>query len=73
VIAERGLGSMLREGRLRAILMSPAWAQAPGREVAGTPGLEPRALAEWILADRLAVRLQVQAHKVIWDPGTRGV
>ncbi len=73
VIAERGLGKLVREGRLRAILMSPAWAQAPGREVAGTPGLEPRALAEWILADRLAVRLQVQAHKVIWDPGTRGV
>jgi 7-carboxy-7-deazaguanine synthase len=33
----------------------------------------PRELAEWILADRLAVRLQLQAHKYIWDPSTRGV
>ena len=73
VIAERGLATMVREGRLRAILMSPAWAQAAGREISGSPGLEPRTLAEWILADRLAVRMQVQVHKVIWDPGTRGV
>jgi len=35
--------------------------------------LEARQLAEWILADRLPVRLQLQAHKYIWDPGTRGV
>jgi 7-carboxy-7-deazaguanine synthase len=33
----------------------------------------PRQLAEWILADRLPVRLQLQAHKYIWDPQTRGV
>ena len=32
-----------------------------------------RTLAEWILADRLPVRLQLQAHKYIWDPQTRGV
>jgi 7-carboxy-7-deazaguanine synthase len=35
--------------------------------------LEPRVLAEWILADRLPVRLQLQAHKYIWTPDTRGV
>ncbi|HEX7018808.1 MAG TPA: radical SAM protein [Gemmatimonadaceae bacterium] len=35
--------------------------------------LEPRPLAEWILADRLPVRLQLQAHKYIWDAQTRGV
>jgi 7-carboxy-7-deazaguanine synthase len=35
--------------------------------------LEPRPLAEWILEDRLPVRLQLQAHKYIWDPATRGV
>lgn len=35
--------------------------------------LHPRTLAEWMLADRLAVRLQLQAHKYIWDPNTRGV
>ncbi|HYT68878.1 MAG TPA: radical SAM protein [Vicinamibacterales bacterium] len=35
--------------------------------------LEAKQLAEWILADRLPVRLQLQAHKYIWDPQTRGV
>lgn len=33
--------------------------------------LEPRELAEWILADRLHVRMQVQLHKYLWnnEPG----
>ena len=33
--------------------------------------LAPRQLAEWVLADRLSVRMQVQLHKVIWgeEPG----
>ncbi len=35
--------------------------------------LEPVRLAEWILADRLNVRLQLQLHKVLWDPKARGV
>lgn len=38
-----------------AVLFSPVW----GR-------LEPRQLAEWILADRLEVCLQVQLHKYLW-------
>jgi len=48
--------------RTGAVLFSP---------VHGVMGA--RALAEWILADRLPVRLQLQAHKFIWDPETRGV
>jgi 7-carboxy-7-deazaguanine synthase len=42
------------------VLMSPSWGQ-----------VEPRELAEWILADRLEVRLQVQLHKILWgnEPG----
>lgn len=35
--------------------------------------LEPRHLAEWILVDRLPVRYQLQLHKFIWAPDTRGV
>ncbi len=35
--------------------------------------LHARALAEWVLADRLPVRLQIQLHKYIWPPDTRGV
>ena len=32
-----------------------------------------RTLADWILADRLPVRLQTQWHKLIWGPTARGV
>ncbi|MGE3966173.1 MAG: radical SAM protein [Planctomycetota bacterium] len=35
--------------------------------------LDPKVLVEWILADRLPVRLQLQQHKYIWDPQTKGV
>lgn len=35
--------------------------------------LHPRPLAEWMLADRLPARLQVQLHKVIWPADMRGV
>lgn len=35
--------------------------------------LHPGTLAEWILADRLDVRLQIQLHKYLWDPNRRGV
>jgi 7-carboxy-7-deazaguanine synthase len=49
-------------GRCAAVLMSPVHAVLP-----------PKDLAEWILDDRLPVRLQLQAHKYIWSPGTRGV
>ena len=37
------------------VLMSPSWGQ-----------VRPRELAEWILADRLPVRFQLQLHKVLW-------
>ena len=61
------------EGRCNAVLMSPAFPQKKGLEILGCPGLSPRLLAEWILADRLPVRQQTQLHKLIWDPGQRGV
>jgi 7-carboxy-7-deazaguanine synthase len=32
-----------------------------------------RQLSEWVLQDGLPVRVQVQLHKYIWDPATRGV
>lgn len=35
--------------------------------------MSPRQLAEWILADGVIARLQLQAHKYIWDPQARGV
>jgi 7-carboxy-7-deazaguanine synthase len=35
--------------------------------------LDPKDLAAWILEDKLEVRLQLQVHKFIWGPDTRGV
>ena len=35
--------------------------------------MNPRTLSEWVLADNLPVRVQLQLHKYIWEPDTRGV
>jgi len=35
--------------------------------------LEPVKLVEWILEDKLDVRFQLQMHKFIWEPTTKGV
>jgi len=35
--------------------------------------LEPVTLVEWILEDNLNVRFQLQMHKFIWNPATKGV
>jgi 7-carboxy-7-deazaguanine synthase len=57
LIASRDLAS-----RCAAILISP---------VHGV--LDPRTLSEWILADHLPARLQLQLHKYVWAPTARGV
>jgi 7-carboxy-7-deazaguanine synthase len=56
----RDLVRDLGPGLPSQVLFSPVWGQ-----------IEPRDLAEWILADRLNVRLQLQLHKVLWgnQPG----
>jgi 7-carboxy-7-deazaguanine synthase len=35
--------------------------------------IEPKQIVEWILADRLPVRFQLQMHKFIWSPETKSV
>lgn len=35
--------------------------------------LDAKQLSEWVIADRLDVRVQLQMHKYIWSPTTRGV
>lgn len=35
--------------------------------------LAPAQLAEWIIADHLPVRFQLQQHKYVWEPNARGV
>jgi 7-carboxy-7-deazaguanine synthase len=55
--------------RVRQVLFSPVFADPHGK----WEGLEPRQVVEWILADRLPVRLGLQLHKFIWHPATKGV
>ncbi|PYL09395.1 MAG: 7-carboxy-7-deazaguanine synthase [Verrucomicrobia bacterium] len=48
--------------RCHAVLFSPIW----GR-------IDPRQIVEWMLANKLDVRFQLQMHKFIWSPTQRGV
>ncbi|PYJ42447.1 MAG: 7-carboxy-7-deazaguanine synthase [Verrucomicrobia bacterium] len=48
--------------RCHAVLFSPIF----GR-------IEPREIVEWMLADKLEARFQLQMHKFIWSPIARGV
>jgi 7-carboxy-7-deazaguanine synthase len=57
VIRARDLAS-----RCAAVLLSP---------VHGV--LDGRVLSEWMLEDRVPARFQLQLHKYIWTPNTRGV
>ena len=60
----------------RRMVQSPAVAGAATDHILFSPifnRLSPSDLAQWILADRLDVRLQLQLHKHIWDPNRRGV
>jgi 7-carboxy-7-deazaguanine synthase len=56
-------------GRVKQVLFSPVFEDPAGN----WPGLNPRTLAEWILEERLPVRLGLQLHKFIWHPAARGV
>jgi len=48
--------------RAHAVLISPAWDQ-----------IDLQQLADWIAASGLNVRMQLQLHKYIWGPETKGV
>ena len=62
VVREHSLDEMVDEGALAAILFSPVWGE-----------LDLEQLAKWTLAQDLPIRLQLQLHKIIWDPDARGV
>jgi len=58
----------------RFVILSPAFRKtASGTRDVSNCLLDPRLLAEWILADALPVRLGLQIHKFIWDPARKGV
>jgi 7-carboxy-7-deazaguanine synthase len=62
------------ETRVNSVLFSPAFLKTPSRERdSSNCQLDPRQLAEWILEDRLNVRLGLQIHKFIWEPAAKGV
>jgi 7-carboxy-7-deazaguanine synthase len=48
--------------RCHAVLFSPIFCR-----------IEPREIVEWMLADKLEARFQLQIHKFIWSPTARGV
>ena len=48
--------------RVNAVLFSPVHGELDAKE-----------LSAWVIADRLPVRVQLQMHKFIWSPTTRGV
>ncbi|GMU61043.1 MAG: hypothetical protein AMXMBFR34_28060 [Myxococcaceae bacterium] len=60
--AVRELDARRLKGRAFALIFSAVF----GR-------LAPKALAEWVIADRLPVRFQLQQHKYVWPPDARGV
>lgn len=68
-VREHGL-----ESKVGAVLFSPAFRKdaGPARDAANCL-LDPRVLVEWMLEDRLNVRLGLQIHKFVWEPMTKGV
>lgn len=82
VLSDRGdyefardfIGRHALSRRTPHLLFSPAFRKdATGERGSGQCLLDPRQLAEWILADALPVRLSFQIHKFIWDPAVHGV
>jgi len=60
--------------KVGSVIFSPAFRKdAAGTRDASHCLLDPRLLAEWILADGLDVRLGMQVHKFIWEPQIKGV
>jgi len=60
--------------RVKAVLFSPAFRKdATGARDSSHCLLDPRELAEWMIADNAPARLGLQLHKFIWDPAVKGV
>jgi len=62
------------ESKVKSVIFSPAFRKdATGSRDVSHCLVDPRDVADWILADGLNVRLGLQIHKFIWDPATKGV
>lgn len=60
--AREQIGRFALAEKCRAVLLSPVFGQ-----------VDPASIVEWLLADQLPVRFQLQMHKFIWDPKKQGV
>jgi len=68
-VTQRNLSS-----RVNALLFSPAFSKdAAGARDTSHCLLDPRELAEWMLADNVPARLGLQIHKFVWDPALKGM
>ena len=57
-----------------SVIFSPAFRKdAVGTRDASNCLVDPRELAEWMLADGVNARLGLQIHKFIWEPQVKGV
>ncbi len=62
------------EQKVGSILFSPAFTKTPSPiRTAENCLLDPRLLVEWMLADGLEARLNLQIHKFVWEPAMKGV
>jgi 7-carboxy-7-deazaguanine synthase len=59
--------------RVHSVLFSPAFRVEVHGRTAENFELDPRLLVDWIMEDGLDVRLNLQIHKFIWEPQTKGV
>jgi 7-carboxy-7-deazaguanine synthase len=61
-------------GKGPSVILSPAFRKdASGSRDVSHCLVDPRDLAEWMLADGLNARLGLQIHKFIWEPSLKGV
>jgi 7-carboxy-7-deazaguanine synthase len=68
IVNDRSLIDMVK-----AIHFSPVMFQEGNDEVEGCGALDPKLLSKWVIAEAPFARLQLQIHKYIWTPTTRGV
>jgi 7-carboxy-7-deazaguanine synthase len=62
------------ESKPAGLILSPAFRKdAVGSRSSENCLLDPRDLADWMLADNLHARLGLQLHKFIWEPQLKGV
>jgi 7-carboxy-7-deazaguanine synthase len=60
--------------KVASVILSPAFRKdATGARDVSHCLVDPRELAEWMLADGLNARLGLQIHKFIWEPSMKGV